>query len=234
MSSLYESIKNWDEVESNNGNSSFVGFPEGVVTAVITKSEFKPGKNETTHLGEIWTIQVVGDNEFAGAETSHYINHKNPNEQAVKISAGTLKSVFDAVGFVAKHPSQLYGKVLKVRAKHEFSTYVDKNGETKVGVNARIKGFYSVDSVVKGEENPLVSIADTLKSDAYKAKVAELTGNVAVSSPATSAPKPPAVPAAPKAPPVAKPAPIAPPKVPDVTTTEANVDVMPDWLSADE
>ena len=234
--SLYESVKNWNEVQAN-GESSFVGFPEGVVTAMIVKSEFKPGKNEATHLGELWTLQVIGNKEFEGAETTHYLNHKNPNEKAVEISMGTIKQVFDALGLVASHPSQLFKKPLKVRAKHEFSTYVDKEGVTKVGVNARIKGFYSVDSTVKGEDLPLVSIADTLKSEAYKAKVAELGGSVATPVPVAGArppSAPPSIKTAPTAPlpPKTQPTPTVP-QVQDVTTTEANIDEVPDWFPAE-
>jgi hypothetical protein len=125
---------------------------------------------------------------------------------------------------------EVHNRPFKVRADHAFNSYADRTtGELRPSVNVNIKGFYSVLTEVRGEDEPLVSQQQTLNSPEGVAFIASLTGNIP--SPVSAIPA-----ARPTAPNVApKTAPAKPPRPPVSNTSEAidaHDEDAPAWLNA--
>jgi hypothetical protein len=218
MNTFYQDT-NWNEVEASG--ESKLAFPEGIVKVIISESDIKPGagKTEDTHLVQHITLQVI-EGEYKGAETKIYFSLKNPNEQAVTIAKGQMKSMFLAIGAYPKAGlNEVHKKPFKVKIEHEIRNFTDnRTGQARQAINNVIKGYYSVNTSVPGEEIPLKSAKQSL---------IDLGGNgvqsVAPASPVAGIPPrlPPSPPVAPKAPPVP----------PSVTTTEADISNEPAWLT---
>jgi hypothetical protein len=230
MNFYQEMAGQWDAVEASG--EAQLRFPKGVVTVAITGSEVKPsaGKSEETHLVQHLELTVL-EGEYKGATTKVYYSLRNPNQRAVDIGKSQLKALFLAIGIYPKSGViEVHNRPFKVRADHAFNSYADRTtGELRPSVNVNIKGFYSVLTEVRGEDEPLVSQQQTLNSPEGVAFIASLTGNIP--SPVSAIPA-----ARPTAPNVApKTAPVKPPRPPVSNTSEAidaHDEDAPAWLNA--
>ena len=213
-----------------------VRLPKGVLKVYISDEGTQIGKaqgaTEKTHL--VQRIEfTVAEGEFKGATHTVYLSIINPNEVAERIAKSTLKSMFLAIGngkpIAECSPKaslgELKNKVFKIKTDHKLGTYVDKEGTTKPSLNVEVKDYFCLDTVVPGEELPLITTSDTWNSPAGLAFTAALAGNSPAGAFAPSAA--PSAPRPPSAPPVQ--APVAP--RPPVQTTEADISNEPAWLT---
>lgn len=215
---------NWDDV-SESGEAK-QGLPEGIVKVIISDSEVKPGngKSESESLVQHITLQCI-DGHFKGSESKVYYSLKNPNDVAVQIAKSNIKSLCLAVGSFPKMSlAELHKKPFKVKVEHEIRNFVDnRTGEPRQAINSAIKGYYAISTEVVGEDLPQVSTKDSL------VKLGGATpASTVVAAPQGTRP-PSAPPTAPVATNVQPKAPVAP-KAPPVSTSEADISDVPDWI----
>ena len=224
-----------------------VRLPKGVLKVFISDEGTQIGKaqgaTEKTHL--VQRIEfTVAEGEFKGATHTIWLSIINPNEVAERIAKSTLKSMFLAIGngkpISECRPNaslgELKNKVFKIKTDHKLGTYEDKKDGNKIkpSLNVEIKDYFCLDTIVPGEEVPLVTANDTWNSPAGLAFTASVTGNSVADAFAGTAPSGiPSAPRPPSAPPQATNVPPQKAPVAPVQTTEADISNEPAWLTPD-
>jgi len=126
--------------------ADFDPIPAAKYLAVITKSEFKPTKNNSGNYLEL-TFQVI-EGQYKNRLLWARLNLDHPNETTAKISRGQLSAICKAVGVLTpKDSAELHNLPLIINVK------VKKRNDTGELVN-EIKGFSGRETVAAQSNAP--------------------------------------------------------------------------------